>query len=91
MKTGDRWNTLAGGVREPSEQWIQGVMNRVRAEALYGGCMRRRQVREMAGLAAAAAALFAVLGWMALPSGAELAWKARAGGCTTEYLFPVER
>ena len=81
---------------EPSEQWIQSVMDRVRAEAeripFPGVPNSFRYIGgETAAAAAVAAALIAILGWASLPSNEELAWNAQTGGYVSEYLLPAER
>ena len=81
---------------EPSEQWIQSVMDRVRAEAEripFPGApyYTLRIGGRTAAAAAAAAALIAILGWASLPSNEELAWNAQTGGYVSEYLLLAER
>ncbi len=81
---------------EPSEQWIQSVMDRVRAEAelipFHGAPYSSpRAGGGTAAVAAAAAALIALLGWASLPSNEELAWNAQTGGYVSEYLLLAER
>lgn len=91
MKEGAIPNSFEHPGEGPSEQWIQSVMQRVRAEAEsmphYAAGHRADHFGGIAGIAAAAAVVIALLGWGTLPSAEELAWKAQTGGCISEYLL----
>lgn len=94
MKTSDHLTLMKEFGREPSEQWIQSVMERVRAEAEIMPFLRTGHTERFGGLvgiAAAAAVVIALFGWVTLPSDEELAWKAQTGGYVSEYLLLVRK
>ncbi|MDD2236964.1 MAG: hypothetical protein PHP44_01555 [Kiritimatiellae bacterium] len=90
MKPISLWKGPGEAGSVPTEEWIHAVMNRVRAEAetlpRYS-VPRANPFGTPAGIAAAAALIFSLLGWFALPSDDELTWKTQTDGFVTEYLL----